>query len=372
MTLVLTQRSKRLPLATACRVLGLNRSSVYARQRRGQAPSGPSTARRHCRQPRALSAVERAHVLEVLNSEEFRDQPPYEVYNALLKRGDYLCSVSTMYRLLRERNAQGERRQQRPAQHHAVPRLLASRPNQVWTWDITKLPTVTRGLYLSLYVILDLYSRFVLAWMVSRKENSALACQLVGEALARYRIAYGELALHQDRGAPMIAHGYLDLLGEAGVLCTHSRPRVSNDNPFSESQFKTGKYQPDYPGRFEHASHARYWYQAYFDWYNFRHHHSSLAGYTPEQVFTGRWRDIAVTRQAALDARYASHPERFVAGRPLTDEPPQAVAINPIRPDETNAEYRSAVNFPTLPAARKAAETMMQNTVTQISLSKTG
>lgn len=151
MTLVVTQRPKRLPLATACQVLGLNRSSVYARQRREQAQSGPRTARGHCRQPRALSPVEREHVLEVLNSEEFRDQPPYEVYNALLKRGDYLCSVSTMYRLLRERNAQGERRQQRPAQHQAMPRLLATRPNQVWTWDITKLPTLTRGLYLSLY-----------------------------------------------------------------------------------------------------------------------------------------------------------------------------------------------------------------------------
>lgn len=366
MTLVLSQRPKRLPLLSACRVLGLNRSSVYARQKRRTAQSD-ATTRKHCRQPRALSPAERDHVLAVLNSLEFCDQPPYEVYKALLKRGEYLCSVSTMYRLLREQKAHGERRQQRPAQHHAVPRLLASQPNQVWTWDITKLPIFQRGSYLSLYVILDLYSRFVLAWMVSRKENSALARQLFDEALARYRIGVGQLTLHQDRGSPMIAHGYLDMLGESGVRCTHSRPRVSNDNPFSESQFKTAKYQPDYPGRFESVSHARQWYKAYFDWYNFQHHHCNLAGYTPSQVFTGEWQEIEATRQAALDAKYAAHPERFVAGRPITDELPKAVAINPIRPEESVSDYESAVNFPTLSAARKIAERFNdKNTVTSI------
>ena len=170
---------------------------------------------------------------------------------------------------------------------------------------LTKLPLVRRGVYLSLYVVLDLYSRFVVAWMVSRKENSALASQLMAEATARYRITPGQLTIHQDRGSPMIAHGYLDQMKEMDVTCSHSRPRVSNDNAFSESQFKTQKYQPDYPGRFDSVVHARGWCEDYFDWYNFKHHHSGLAGFTPEQVFTGRYQKVAIDKQQALDARYA-------------------------------------------------------------------
>ena len=165
--------------------------------------------------------------------------------------------------------------------------------NEVWTWDCSKLPTRARSVYLTLYVVLDLFSRFVLAWMVSGKENSALAQQLMAEATARYRIAPGQLTIHQDRGAPMTAHRYIDVLSEMDVVLSHSRPRVSNDNAFSEAQFKTQKYQPDYPGRFDHAAHARSWCGTYFDWYNFEHHHSGLAGYTPEQVFTGRHREVA-------------------------------------------------------------------------------
>jgi len=209
--------------------------------------------------------------------------------------------------------------------------------------------------YLSLYVILDLFSRYALAWMVSRKENSALAQQLVGEASSRYRIEAGQLTLHQDRGSPMIAYSFLDLLGERGITGSHSRPRVSNDNPFSESQFKTAKYQPDYPGRFNSIAHARRWFESYFEWYNFNHHHSGLAGFTPEQVFTGRYHQIAVTRQAALDEIYRKHPERFVAGPPRTSVPPEMVAINPITPEDIERGESNAVNFPTLPSARHTA-----------------
>lgn len=256
-----------------------------------------------------------------------------------------------MHRLLRARGENGERRAQRPAQHNAIPRLLAFAPNEVWSWDITKLPLVRRGIYLSLYVVLDLFSRFVVAWMISKKENSALSKQLMNEAVIRYSIAPGQLTLHQDRGSPMIAHGYLESMMELDVTCSHSRPRVSNDNPFSESQFKTQKYQPDYPGRFDNIAHARRWCENYFRWYNFEHHHSGLSGFTPEQVFTGRYKAVAEQKQRALDARYDRNPERFVKGRPVVKLPPEFVAINPISAEESGEGLADCVNFPTLTAA---------------------
>ena len=222
-----------------------------------------------------------------------------------------------------------------------------------------KLATERRGEYLSLYVVLDFFSRFVVAWMVSKKENSALARQLFDEAASRYAIAAGELTVHQDRGAPMIARGYLDLMGELGVTCSHSRPRVSNDNAFSESQFKMMRYQPDYPRRFASPSHARQWCSEHFDWYNFAHHHRGLAGYTPEQVFTGRFEVVARTRQAALNEQYRCHPERFVNGPPKTQLPPAQVPINPIENEGDHADV-AMVNMPTLPAAVMAKTTLSQ------------
>ena len=352
MNTVITERPPRLPLAPACHALGLNRSTVYTWQRRADHDEPPRRSRKDSIQPRALSADERTTVIEFLHSAPYGDQPPAEVYQRLLEQEQYYCSVSTMHRILRELNENGERRQQRPAQHHAVPRLLAKAPHDVWTWDITKLPLIRRGIYLSLYVVLDLFSRFVVAWMVSLKENSALSKQLMDEATSRYRLEPGQLTLHQDRGSPMIAHGYLDLMRELDVTCSHSRPRVSNDNPFSESQFKTQKYQPDYPGRFDSVSHARQWCGGYFDWYNFEHHHSGLAGFTPEQVFTGRDREVARQKQRALDQRHAHNPERFVRGKPTVRMPPTTVAINPIVKDsEDECVIAERVNFPTLAAA---------------------
>jgi putative transposase len=359
MTAVVEARSAGLPLAPACRALGLNRSSVYARRDTPEVPEDVVAARRSRRrsaQPRALTSEERNAVRETLYSPEYRDQPPAEVYAALLEEGRYLGSLSTFHRILRADAAQGERRQQRPAQHHAIPRLCATGPNEVWTWDITKLATVHRGVYLSLYVVLDLYSRYAVAWMVSRKENSALAQQLMQEAVDRYRTAFTHLTVHQDRGAPMTARSYLDLLAEFGVTCSHSRPRVSNDNPTSEAQFKTLKYQPDYPGRFKNVEHARRWCEDYFAWYNHQHHHSGLGFYSPTQVFTGQWREIAKVRQATLDAQYQRHPERFVKGLPRAAVPPSAVFINPVELGEVGDSNTHLVNFPTLPAAREAME----------------
>ncbi len=351
MNAVLEYCPDRLPLTRACYALGLNRGTVYAHRYRAANDEPPRRSRKNAIQPRALSSEERAKVVEVLHSEPYADQPPAEVYQRLLEQQQYLCSVSTMHRILRGKGESGDRRNQRPAQHHAVPRLLAQAPNEVWTWDITKLSLVRRGIYLSLYVVLDLFSRFVVAWMISLKENSALAKQLMEEAVARYGIKPGQLTLHQDRGSPMIAHGYLDQMRELDVTCSHSRPRVSNDNPFSESQFKTQKHQPDYPRRFSDVSHARCWSEDYFDWYNFNHHHSGLAGFTPAQVFTGCYQEIAKLKQQVIDERYTLNPERFVRGRPTVPMPPKSVAINPVTDIEGVTEDSDCVNFPTLAAA---------------------
>jgi len=338
-------------LSQVCRVLGLNRSSVYQRRAGLSGLSAEKRCRKNAPQPRALREAERENVLQTLRSEPFCNQPPAEVYQRLLEQGKAPCSVSTMHRILRQEDENGERRNQRPAQHHAIPRLKACAPNEVWTWDISKLALIARGVYLSLYAITDLFSRFTLAWMVSLKENSALAMQLMNEAATRYRIEPGQLTLHQDRGSPMTANGYLEDMKRLEITCSHSRPRVSNDNAFSESAFRTLKYQPDYPGRFASPAHARRWCTEYYDWYNFEHHHSGLNGYTPEQVFTGSYQQVAIGKQAALDERYTLNPERFVRGRPKVKLPPEAVFINPISAEDVVAGVNDTVNFPTLTAA---------------------
>ena len=350
MSLAIEQRPSRLPLSVACRVLGLNRSSVYQR-RRGLAGDKAKRCRKQAPQPRALSVQERQSVRDTLRSEAYRNQPPGEVHQCLLEKGEAPCSVSTMHRILREEGENGERRNQRPAQHHAIPRLKASAPNQVWTWDITKFALITQGVYLSLYAVTDLFSRYTVAWMVSLKENSALAMQLMDEASSRYRIQPGQLTLHQDRGSPMTANGFLGAMRALDITCSHSRPRVSNDNPISESGFKTLKYQPDYPGKFAGTKHARQWCSDYYQWANFRHHHSGLNGYTPEQVFTGSYEQIAKIKQQSLDKRYTLNPERFVRGRPMIKMPPTEVAINPISAEDVAEGVLDAVNFPTLHAA---------------------
>jgi putative transposase len=348
--LAIEQRPSRLPLSVACQVLGLNRSSVYLRQR-GLVGNKAKRCRKKSSQPRALSPQERQAVRDILRSEEYRDQPPAEVRECLLEKGVAPCSLSTMHRILRETGENGERRNQRPAQHNAIPRLKATAPNHVWTWDITKIALNTKGMYLSLYAVIDLFSRYTVAWMISLKENSALAMQLMDEASARYRIKPGQLTLHQDRGSPMTANGFLGAMSALDITCSHSRPRVSNDNAFSESGFKTLKYQPDYPGKFNGVKQARQWCADYYQWANFHHHHSGLKGYTPEQVFTGNYQSVAKIKQQALDRSYALHPERFVKGPPIVKMPPTEVAINPISANDIEEGVPDAVNFPTLRAA---------------------
>jgi len=338
----------------ACDALNLNRNTLRHKYKKSQfcGPVKPANReRKKAPQPRALTAAERRAVNIVLTSDAYCNQPPMQVYHDLLQRGQYLCSISTMHRLLRQGQMQGERRAQRAPQSHAIPRLTATRPNEVWTWDITKLATEKRGEYLSLYVVMDLFSRYIVAWMLSRKENSALASQLMQEAADRYSIEANVLTLHQDRGTPMTAHCYLDLLSELAITASHSRPRVSNDNAMSEAQFKTLKYQPDYPRRFQDYDHGQRWCQDYVTWYNSSHHHCSLGGFTPAQVFTGEYTNLATIRQKALDQAYQAHPERFIKGAPKVMLPPEIVSINPIPDDAHRDVIEKGVNFPTLPRA---------------------
>jgi putative transposase len=345
MSALIVERDRLIPLQRACAALDMPRATLY---RHIKPKTGAHPTRRRC-STRRLSESERQAVLDVLHEPRFADQPPAQVYAKLLDEGRYLCSVRTMHRLLSEAGESGERRVQRPKTHHPVPRLVADAPNVVWSWDITKLATWAKGVFLSLYVVLDLYSRYVVAWMVAGRENSALAKQLLAEAITRQGIEPGHLCVHQDRGAPMTAHGFLDLLAELGVDPSHSRPRVSNDNAFSEAQFKTLKYQPDFPGRFRDVEHARAWCAEFFDWYNHHHQHSGLALFTPADVFHGRIDELVATRQAGLDAAYAAHPERFVQGPPKVARPPAVVAINPLEPE---TPLISASALLALPAAQ--------------------
>lgn len=325
-----------LPIATACDALGVSRATLYRNTR----PPAPPRVTQRARSPRRLDDAERDAILGVLHSAEFVDQPPHEVFATLLSRGVYLASIRTMYRVLAERGETQERRNQRRPQVHAKPSLTATAPNQVWTWDITKLATSQVGVFLQLYVIIDLFSRFVVGWMVATKECKHLAAQLFAETIARHGIEPG-LTVHADRGSAMKSDTLAQLLATLGAQRSFSRPHVSDDNPFSEAQFKTLKYQPDYPGRFEGVLNARGWLEPFFGWHNDMHHHSSLALFTPADVFFGRVEQVRAVRQAALDEHYAEHPERFPRGAPLVRLPPKEVSINPIASSAVTVDHNT-------------------------------
>jgi putative transposase len=330
MTLVDELDPEPISVSAACDALGLSRASLY--RGRKPSPAASPTERVRAPNPRRLDEVERQHVLDTLHLPEFADQPPTEVYATLLERGIYLASIRTMYRVLTEVGETRERRNQRPAQVHAMPSLTATAPNQIWTWDITKLATLQKGVFLMAYVIIDLFSRYVVGWMVATKECQHLAAQLFAETIARHGIEPG-LQVHADRGSAMKSDTLAQLLASLGATRSFSRPRVSDDNPFSEAQFKTLKYQPDYPGRFNGELHGRAWLQDFFGWHNDEHHHTGLALFKPADVFRGRVELVRASRQAALDAAYAAHPERFPHGPPTVRLPPSAVHINPVSPE---------------------------------------
>lgn len=312
-----------LGTAPACDALGLSRASVY----RHRQPAGPRAAR-----PtplRALALGERQVVLDTLHAERFLDQAPAQVHATLLDEGTYLCSPRTMYRILDDAHEVKERRNQvrRPA--YVKPELLATQPNQLWSWDITKLLGPAKWTYFYLYVILDVFSRYVVGWMVAPRESAALAERLIAATCATQGIAPGQLTLHADRGASMRSKPVALLLADLGVVKTHSRPHVSNDNPFSEAQFKTLKYCPAFPDRFGSLADARAFGQPFFSWYNHAHHHSALGYLTPAMVHYGVAEGVREQRSIVLAAAYAAHPERFVRGVPQPAPLPTAVWINP-------------------------------------------
>jgi len=344
---LLRQRDTSIPLSPACEALGVPRSTAY-RHMRPAAERAPRQCSDEVVRPshRRLSDQERAQIVETMHSERFIDQTPRQAYAELLDEGHYIASMRTFYRILAAFGESRERRNQRSPKAYAVPRLVAERPNEVWSWDISKLPTLVKGVFLNLYLVLDLFSRYPVAWMVAARENSALAKQLIAEAFVRWGIEPGTITLHNDRGAPMTALGFIDLLAELGVSRSISRPRVSNDNPFSESCFKTVKGQPTYPGRFRGVDDARLWCSEFFDWYANCHRHSGLAFFTPADVFFGRVEELATIRQQALDAAFALHPERFVRGRPLVKLPPARVCINPLDPADAVQEEKSLSRSP--------------------------
>jgi putative transposase len=268
-------------------------------------------------------------VLDVLHSERFVDDPPHEVYATLLDEGKYLCSVRTMYRILDSEGEVRERRNQAVHPTYAKPELLATRPNELWSWDITKLLGPAKWTYFCLYVILDVFSRYVVGWMVACRETATLATRLIEETCRKQGIQEGRLTVHADRGTSMKSKCVAMLLADLGVTKTHSRPHVSNDNPFSESQFRTLKYRPEFPKRFGCLQDARAFCRGFFDWYNNQHHHSGIGFLTPATVHHGLAAQAIETRQQVLDQAHLLHPERFVRKPPTAPMLPDAVWINP-------------------------------------------
>ena len=316
----------------ACHALGLWRGAP-ARQRarlHRMAFVGP-LARRAARPspPLALDAHERQVLLDTLNGERFADTAPAAVHATLLDEGRYLGSVRTMYRLLAAHGGSRERRDQLIHPAYARPELLATAPNQVWSWDITKLKGPAKWTCFHLYVILDIFSRYVVGWMIALRESAELAEQLIAETVARHAVLPGTLTLHADRGASMRSKPVAALLVELDIAKSHSRPHVSDDNPYSESQFKTMKYRPDFPQRFGCIEDARAHCQVFFPWYNTVHRHSGIGYMAPHAVHHGHADALLITRQASLDAAFLAHPNRFKNTKPQPHALPTAAWINP-------------------------------------------
>ena len=310
-------------VSATCAAFGVARATFY----RKRAPMlGPKVARPS--PPRRLSNGERGALLAVLHEPRFADLAPAEVYSTLLEEGVHLASVRTMHRVLAENAEVRERRNQLRHPNYSKPELLATAPNQLWSWDITKLLGPTKWTYYYLYVILDVYSRYVVGWMVAHRESDALAAKLIEETCARHGVVAGQLTLHADRGASMTSKAVAFLLADLGVTKTHSRPHVSDDNPYSESQFKTMKYRPDFPDRFGDVLAARSHCRDFFAWYNDDHHHAGIAYLTPTDVHHGHVAARVAQRQAALDKAFLAHPERFPNGKPVAASPPKQVGIN--------------------------------------------
>lgn len=311
----------------SCRITGISRSTLY--RRRTPKPEKLEPGVRPV-PPNALTEQERDRLIEILNSEEFRDKAVRQVWAALLDRGVYLASPSTMYRELRARGQVRERRAQ--ARHDAKkkPQLEARASNDVWSWDITKLPGPVRGRFFDLYVVIDIYSRYVVHWEIHLSESGEIAERFIENAIrANGSIAPG--TLHSDRGTAMTSLSVAELLSELGITKSHSRPKTSNDNPYSEAQFRTLKYCPVFPGRFGSFADARSFCRRFFDYYNHRHYHSGIGLHTPFTVHIGTAQAIQDKRASTIEAFRAANPRRFTR-RPRLPKIPTVAWIN--RPDE--------------------------------------
>jgi putative transposase len=307
--------------------------STYYRRRRP--PLTNETRPSRPPPPRALDPDERRRVLEVLHSERFVDVAPAEVLATLLSEDVYHCSERTMYRILAAHGEVRERREQLRHPRYAAPELLATAPNQVWSWDITLLRAREKWTYYYLYVLLDIFSRYVIGWLLAHHESGDLAQELIDESTQKHGIQPGQLTVHADRGAAPTSKTLRQKLSELGVVTSYSRPRVSNDNPFSEAHFRTLKYRPDYPDRFDGFQHGHEHCRGFFPWYNHEHRHEGIAMLTPAEVHFGRAAEVLGARQRVLDAAYAVRPERFVHGPPKVASLPEAVWINPPKEDKT-------------------------------------
>jgi putative transposase len=309
-------------IGSTCDAFGIPRSSFYQWLR-------PKAERTPGVSPRALSEEESRRVLDVLHDPRFVDLAPAQVVARLLDEDRYLCSERTMYRILAANAEVRERRNQLRHPVYEKPELLATRPNELWSWDITKLKGPVKWTYYHLYVILDVFSRYVVGWMVANRESARLAKRLIEESCRRQGISPGRLTIHADRGPSMKSKTVAELLDDLGIEKSHSRPHVSDDNPYSEAQFKTLKYRPEFPVRFGSAEDARSCCGVLFAWYNNDHYHSGLGWMTPADVHYGRAREKRERRAAVLARAYEAHPERFVRGMPKPAELPKEVWINP-------------------------------------------
>ncbi len=316
--------SKQVGVVAACRALGVSRATLY---RRRDVVTGPQQPR--STPARALTPIERKRVMETLTSPRFIDRSPAEVYATLLDEEEYLCSERTMYRILAAERPVRERRNQLQHPKYEKPQLMATAPNECWSWDITKLLGPQKWTYYYLYVLLDIFSRYAVGWMVADRENSALAGNLITETCARQGVKPNILTLHSDRGSPMTSKCTAQLLADLGVTRSLSRPQVSDDNPFSEAQFKTLKYHPGYPGRFDDIDHATRYCRNFFPWYNEEHRHGGIVMLSPADVHFGRADQMIEKRTRTLHKAAEDHPERFVRGIPKPKSLPEAVWINP-------------------------------------------
>lgn len=323
----------------ACDCLAVPRASFY-RQRPVLGPPTSSATELPSPSPRpaparSLSPAERSSVLAVLHEERFQDRSPAAVQTTLLDEGQYICSTRTMYRILGQEGESRERRDQLVHPSYQKHELLATAPNQLWSWDITKLLGPAKWTYFYLYVIIDVFSRYVVGWMIAHKENAELAKQFIEETIGKHEVPAGQLNIHADRGRVMTSKPVAFLMADLGVTKTHSRPYVSDDNPYSESQFRTMKYRPEFPDRFGSIQDSRASCQQFFQWYNEEHRHSGIALLTPAMVHFGEAGNVLARRQLVLDAAYLAHPDRFVRKSPKPLPLPPEVWINkPVRPDE--------------------------------------